>query len=89
MQPHETFEPILVGVDEACAKLRIGRSTLYQLVKAKKLDIKKLGPKCTRVTIESINRYVAGLSSTTGDSPIKRRISDLRKLRLANEPNAV
>jgi len=61
MHAHETNDPILISINETCAKLRIGRSTLYKLVKAKKLDIKKISPKCTRVTVASINRYVASL----------------------------
>ena len=72
MQQSKTFEPLLIPVDEACATLRVSRSTLYQLVKAGQIQIKKLGGKTSRVTVESLNQYVRDLPSSAGGSPIKR-----------------
>jgi excisionase family DNA binding protein len=91
MHPLEPIEPVLISVNEACAKLRIGRSTFYHLVKAKRLEIRKISPKCTRVTVESIKRFVAGLPTVveaySGAAKPQRKL-DVDDVGLGDKPGA-
>ena len=91
MQATQTIEPILISINETCAKLRIGRSTFYNLVMTKKLDIKKISPKCTRVTVASIHRYVASLPTAvdgySGAAKAQRK-RDRDELGLGDKPRA-
>jgi excisionase family DNA binding protein len=71
MQVLENVKPTLVTVDEACTKLRLSRSTVYALARCGQIEIKRLGPKISRVVVESLDRYVAGLPDYKRGSPIK------------------
>jgi excisionase family DNA binding protein len=90
MQVLENIKPTLISVEEACTKLRLSRSTLYALARRGEIEIKRLGPKISRVVVESLDRYVAGLPSFKPGSPIKtltdeeraERDADLAKLGL-------
>jgi excisionase family DNA binding protein len=58
------LEPeILYPVDDACRRLGIRRSKFYQLVKEKKLEIRKIGTRSV-VPASSIARFV---DSVTGN----------------------
>jgi excisionase family DNA binding protein len=47
-------------IDEATKVYGIGRTTLYELIGAKKLDARKAGNR-TLITAESLRNYVASL----------------------------
>jgi excisionase family DNA binding protein len=49
----------LPTVKETCAYLKIGRTSFYAHVKAGRLEIVKFGVRTTRVTRESLERFVA------------------------------
>ena len=49
-----TPTPLLVAPKDACKILGIGNTTLYALIKQKKLDVVKFG-KATRITMKSIH----------------------------------
>ena len=51
--------PRLYTAKEACAKLAISRTTLYELVKANRLRIVKVGTRQFRVPSSEIERFMA------------------------------
>lgn len=53
----EKTVPLLMTVNEACAALNIGRSTVYGLLATKRLKSVKIG-RSTRVTTDSIRAFV-------------------------------
>jgi excisionase family DNA binding protein len=60
MSKYENAEPItarLLTVPEAAAALRISRSSVYQLIRAKQLEIIKIG-RSTRVPAAAIDGFV-------------------------------
>ena len=71
MQVLENVKPTLITVEEACTKLRLSRSTVYALARLGRIEIKRLGPKISRVVVESLDRYVAELPDYKQGSPIK------------------
>ena len=81
------FEPALVKIEPACRYLDVGRSKLYELIRAGKLDAVKIG-KSARVTTASLKRFVESLPAGTGGSPIKRERpkTSLYELGLDDEP---
>ena len=51
--------PILLTVSEVATCLRVGRSTVYELIRAKHLDVVKIG-RCTRITSLSMLELAKG-----------------------------
>lgn len=51
---HTTSAPILVSVKEACRLLGLGNTTIYELIKSKRLEAIKIAPKATRISMRSI-----------------------------------
>jgi hypothetical protein len=64
--------PLLRSTDATCDDLGIKRTTLYKLIKQRKLDARKQGHR-TYVTTASIQRYVGSLlgvgEGNTNDDP--------------------
>jgi excisionase family DNA binding protein len=58
-QPNRLLRTILEAADE----LRVGRSTVYELIRTKQLETVKIG-RCTRVPAASITAFVDQLRST-------------------------
>lgn len=50
--------PQLLTINEACARLRIGRTKLYELVHAGELRPTVLGPRQQRFSEREIERYI-------------------------------
>ena len=48
----------LLTVKECMASLRIGRTKLYELINAGKLDVVKFGQRSTRVKPESVEKLI-------------------------------
>jgi excisionase family DNA binding protein len=57
---------LLYPIAETEQLLGISHATVYRLVRAGHLDLKKIGGKSV-ITAESIDRFVAGLPSVRGD----------------------
>lgn len=47
------YQRLLVGVDETCEQLGVGRNSVYNLINAGKLQVVKVGPR-TLITTASI-----------------------------------
>jgi hypothetical protein len=71
MRTSAEVKPAIIPIDDACIKLRVSRSTLYSLARSGQIEIKKLSPKISRVVVESLERYIAGLGNALRGSPIK------------------
>jgi excisionase family DNA binding protein len=54
------MEKLLVTVPEACASLGIGKTVLYELIKARKIETVKNGSR-RLVVVESLRAYVNAL----------------------------
>lgn len=54
------LEPLAIQIPEACKLLGCGKTTIYELIKARELDRVKIGTR-TAITMASIKRYFAGL----------------------------
>jgi excisionase family DNA binding protein len=52
--------PVLLSMQEASARLRIGRSTMQQLVRTGQIHTKKIG-RLHRVIVGSLNEYAASI----------------------------
>lgn len=50
-------QSLVMSVPEACAELRIGKTTLYTLINANRLRTVKIG-RATRITTESVRGLV-------------------------------
>ncbi|MDA8447170.1 helix-turn-helix transcriptional regulator [Paracidovorax valerianellae] len=50
-------------IARACQKLDVSRSTVYRLVKDKKLVLVKLGERASGITVTSMNRYIQQLEA--------------------------
>jgi excisionase family DNA binding protein len=48
-----------VSITDAAERLAVSRSTIYQLVKAGQLDLRRLGPKLSRITRASLDQLIA------------------------------
>jgi excisionase family DNA binding protein len=61
---NESIRPprLLRTIIEAADELRVGRSTIYELIRTKQLETVKIG-RCTRVPAASITAFVAHLRS--------------------------
>jgi excisionase family DNA binding protein len=58
-------EKLLIRVRDAAEQLSVGRTTIYELIRAGKLDVAKIG-RATRITQASIERYLLELGSSGG-----------------------
>lgn len=58
MSKASTIEPITLRIDNACAFIGVGRSTMYKLIKEKVVDVVHFG-RTTAVTVESLKRCAA------------------------------
>jgi excisionase family DNA binding protein len=52
------MEPLLLNTMEAAARLRVGRSTMQQLIRDKQIKAFKIG-RVLRVPLSSIDAYIA------------------------------
>ena len=53
-------EPMLLTVEEAAARLALGRSKTWQLVQQRRLEVVRIG-RSTRVPLDALEAYVARL----------------------------
>lgn len=60
---HSGSSNLLRTVLEAADDLRVGRSTIYELIRNKQLETVKIG-RCTRIPAASIAAFVEQLRST-------------------------
>lgn len=60
----EFIEPLLDTIDGAARRLGVGRSTIYELIKGKQLELVKLG-RSTRIPVDSIVSLVERLRANT------------------------
>lgn len=61
------MEPILVSVREACGLLSIKKTKLFELLKERALERKKIGGK-TLVTLDSIRALASDPAARTSDA---------------------
>ena len=73
-------EPLLLTVVEAAAMLGIGRTTAYELIAARQLQVVHIG-RAARGPLAAVHRYVDGLVS-----PPPRRIRSAPRQRSASLP---
>ncbi|MDR6657568.1 excisionase family DNA binding protein [Tardiphaga robiniae] len=59
---HTGTAKLLTTVLEAADELRVGRSTVYELIRTKQLETVKIG-RCTRIPVASIAAFVEQLRS--------------------------
>ena len=52
----------LISINDACELLKCNRPTLYRLIKAGKIESKKISLKKSMVSLESIRNYIKGES---------------------------
>lgn len=52
-----TVQPLLLTLDETAAVLKVGRSTVYALIRAGELDSVKIGTN-HRVALDDVKNYV-------------------------------
>jgi excisionase family DNA binding protein len=69
-------DPLLLTPEEAATVLRLGRTTLYALMKAGELRAVHIGRSC-RLSRNELERYVRGLEAprTTPQAPRRTRTS--------------
>jgi excisionase family DNA binding protein len=60
----EVPSAVLLTVDEAAERLRVGRSTMYSLIRSGAVDSVKIGS-LRRVPAEALPEFVTGLLSAT------------------------
>lgn len=56
----DTVEKMAFSVDEAAVRANIGRDGIYQAIREKRLDAKKLGRR-TLITADALRRFLDGL----------------------------
>ncbi|MGW6152833.1 helix-turn-helix domain-containing protein [Streptomyces sp. NPDC055144] len=59
-----TIEPLLYTPEEAAVALRLGRSTVYELMAAGALEYIKQG-RCRRIKVSALKAYVAALPAAS------------------------
>jgi excisionase family DNA binding protein len=57
-------EPALYRITDACRRVSCGTTKLYELIATGVLDARKAG-RCTRITAESLDLYIANLPPAT------------------------
>jgi excisionase family DNA binding protein len=70
--------PLLLTPEEAAALLRIGRTTVYALMKAGELRSVHIGRSC-RLSHAEVERYVHSLQSPAPPSPARRECQGRRR----------
>ncbi|MGM4902031.1 helix-turn-helix domain-containing protein [Tardiphaga sp. 866_E4_N2_1] len=60
---HNSAPKLLRTVLEAADELRVGRSTVYELIRTRQLETIKIG-RCTRIPATSITAFVEQLRTT-------------------------
>ena len=50
-------------IREACDAFRVGRTTLYRIIKSGRLPVLKIG-RATRIRVSDLERWVASLSTS-------------------------
>lgn len=63
--PIKAREPLLLKVEEAAARLQIGRTTMYELVRLGEVESVPIG-RLRRIPSECLDEYVARLRERTG-----------------------
>lgn len=58
---------LLLTVEEAANRLRIGRTVMYSLVRTNQIQTIKIG-RLRRIPVDALKRYVAGLSELELDA---------------------
>lgn len=61
-------QPMLLTVREAAARLRIGISTMRQLISESHVDTIMVGGSLLRVTVSSLDAYVKSLGKRSHDA---------------------
>ena len=59
--------PLLMTIPDACAALRVGRSTIYEMIAAGKLKPVKVG-RLTRIRVAELHALVADLAGEARDA---------------------
>ena len=73
-------DPLLLTPEEAATVLRLGRTTVYALMKAGELRAVQIGRSC-RLSRSELERYVRGLEApgTTAEAPRRTRTSTVQR----------
>lgn len=53
----DTFAPMVLGIDELCKTLGIGKNTAYELLSSGEIDSFKIGS-CWKIPVESVKEYI-------------------------------
>lgn len=61
------MEPLLLPVSDACRVIGISRSTLYELISAGQITIRKIGRK-TLIPREDLTSFAARLANQTSEA---------------------
>lgn len=56
----------LLTISQAAARLQIGESLCYELVRAGRLPVRRLGPRCIRISLRGLQQWAA-----EGDDPLE------------------
>lgn len=64
------MDQALLTTTEAARVLRIGKTSLYELVKRGDLAKVKIGTKTVRIPRAEIERYLASLTATSGERAV-------------------
>jgi excisionase family DNA binding protein len=64
----QAIEAVLLTVEEAAVRLRIGRTTMYALVSSGAVESVKVG-RLRRVPVEAVDAYVTVLRTTASNPP--------------------
>lgn len=63
---------LLCTIPEVAAQLQVGRSTIYELIRTRQLDVVKIG-RCTRIPSVSLQAFVLTLQKHSGRSTLVQR----------------
>ena len=55
--PNGDFDPILLTIPQAARALAIGRTTLYELIGAQRIEAVHIG-RCVRIPVEALHAFV-------------------------------
>ncbi len=77
--------PLLRSIDDACGDLGVKRTTLYKLIKERRLDARKQGSHRTYITTKSIQCYIAALPGIGGGNAPYGQSEPVEKPRVAAE----
>jgi excisionase family DNA binding protein len=68
----EQTHPLLWTIRETADRLNVGRSTVYELIRAQQLEIVKIG-RCTRVPSDSAEAFIRRLREPALDTRMRAK----------------